>query len=229
MSRFLRAFLDAEAPPQKTCFSASPVPNKSEKAETPSEAREQEQNTPKGGGFSSFSSYSGQGLPKNAVLGDAASLLAASVHPPTLGLLGNADAAQPDEIETLALALMAEAERNPAQRITDPEKATLYYRGEAMRRLDLIRHRAIDATTGDDPEREAIVTEEAAVPTTRVMPITFTTGILRAASPLAGLPGAWPCRSCGRGIWVSPSWRGPQPPDLCAQCWRETDVERNTL
>lgn len=47
------------------------------------------------------------------------------------------------------------------------------------------------------------------------------------ASPLASVPGAVACRSCGRGIWRSPSWRGPQPPDLCAQCWRETDVERN--
>ena len=46
-------------------------------------------------------------------------------------------------------------------------------------------------------------------------------GLLLAASPLAGVPGAVPCRECQRGIWVSPSWRGPQPRDLCAECYRE--------
>lgn len=46
-------------------------------------------------------------------------------------------------------------------------------------------------------------------------------GLLLAASPLASTPGAVACRSCGRGIWVSPSWRGPAPRDLCAECYRE--------
>ena len=73
-----------------------------------------------------------------------------------------------------------------------------------------------------DPEREAIQAEEAALPTLRVQPLALTTGLLRAASPLTSIPGARPCPACGRGIWCSPSWVGPQPPDLCAECWRET-------
>ena len=68
-----------------------------------------------------------------------------------------------------------------------------------------------------DPEREAIMGEEAAVLTARVQPLSLTTGLLLAASPLAGVPGAWPCPGCGRGIWVSPSWRGPAP-IVCRSC-----------
>ena len=59
---------------------------------------------------------------------------------------------------------------------------------------------AADATTGPDIERAA--------------------ALLRAASPLAGVPGARPCRSCQRGIWTSPTCPGPHPPDLCAECRR---------
>ncbi len=76
------------------------------------------------------------------------------------------------------------------------------------------------AAEGDDPEREAIMGEEAALPTLRVQPLTFTTGLLRAASPLAGVPGARPCPTCGRGVWVSPSWRGPVP-TVCRSCETE--------
>ncbi len=43
-----------------------------------------------------------------------------------------------------------------------------------------------------------------------------------AASPLAGMPGARPCRGCGRGIWCSPGWRGPAPRDLCGACFWAT-------
>ena len=128
----------------------------------------------------------------------------------------------PTEIERLALALMAEAERNPAVTITDRERALAYHRSEAMRRLDLLRQRARDATTGPDPEREAIMAEEAAAMTLRVQPASLVSGLLRAASPLAGVPGAVPCRGCQRGIWISPSWRGPAPRDLCAECYPET-------
>ena len=83
--------------------------------------------------------------------------------------------------------------------------------------LDLIRQRAIDATSGPDIEREAIQAEEAAMPTLRVQPLALTTGLLRAASPLTSIPGARPCRSCQRGIWVSPSWRGSLP-TICRCC-----------
>ena len=124
------------------------------------------------------------------------------------------------QVETLAAALLAEAERNPGERITDRERATLYYRGEAIRRLDLLRQRAADAVAGPDPERDAIQAEAAAVFTTRVQPLALTNGLLRGVSPLAGTPGARFCRSCQRGIWCSPSWRGP-PPDLCAECFRK--------
>lgn len=125
------------------------------------------------------------------------------------------------QVETLALALLTEAERNPAQTITDRAKATLYYMSEARRRIDLLRQRARDAVAGDDPERAAIQAEEADLLTIRVQPFAFTNGLLLAATPLAGTPGARPCRSCGRGIWCSPSWRGPLPPDLCAECFRK--------
>ena len=128
--------------------------------------------------------------------------------------------ADPAEIERLALALMAEAERNPAVTITDREKARLYYRAEAMRRLDLYRRRARDAVSGPDIEREAIMGEESAPTLPAEAHAATVAPLLRAASPLAGVPGAVACRSCGRGIWCSPSWRGPQPPDLCAECWR---------
>lgn len=88
---------------------------------------------------------------------------------------------------------------------------------DARRRLDLLRQRAADAVSGDDPEREAIMGEPV---TALPQPFALTTGLLRAASPLAGVPGARPCRSCGRGIWTSPSWRGAQPVDRCSECWR---------
>jgi hypothetical protein len=102
---------------------------------------------------------------------------------------------------------------------------------EPDRRLDLVQSRFLrqplrcgsqsSPASVDDPEREAIMGEEAAP----MMPVeahnATVAALLRAASPLAGAPGAVACRSCGRGVWCSPSWRGPQPPDLCAQCWRE--------
>lgn len=131
-----------------------------------------------------------------------------------------APADDPAEIERLALALMAEAERNPAVTITDREKAALYYRGEAMRRLDLLRQRAIDATTGPDIEREAIQAEERAPMANPEAHAEIVLGLMRAASPLAGVPGARPCCSCGRGIWASPTCPGPHPPDLCTECRR---------
>ncbi len=125
--------------------------------------------------------------------------------------------ADPAEIETLALALLAEAERHPAQRITDREKATLYFRGEAMRRLDLIRQRAIDAKSGPDIEREAIQAEEAAPMLPAEAHNAAVAPLLRAASPLTSIPGARPCPACGRGIWCSPSWRGSLP-TICRCC-----------
>ena len=86
-----------------------------------------------------------------------------------------------------------------------------------MRRLDLLRQRAADAVSGPDEERAAIRAEEATAMTLRVQPLALTTGLLLAASPLAGVPGAVACRGCGRGIWVSPSWRGPAP-TVCRSC-----------
>ncbi len=134
--------------------------------------------------------------------------------------------ADPAEIERLPLALMAEADRNPAvtitdrnpaTRITDREKALVYHRGEAMRRLDLLRQHARDAVAGDDPERAAIQAEESASMLPAEAHSATLAALLLAASPLAGVPGAWPCPSCGRGIWVSPSWRGARP-TVCRSC-----------
>ena len=126
-----------------------------------------------------------------------------------------------DEVETLAAALMAEAEACPAQTITDPARALVYFRGEAMRRLDLIRQRAIDATSGPDIERQAIMAEETMPMASPEDHKRAVAGLLMAASPLAGLPGALACRGCGRAVWCSPSWKGPPPPDLCWDCSRE--------
>ena len=68
-------------------------------------------------------------------------------------------------------------------------------------------------------ERETIEAEEAAPTLPAAAHAETVAALLLAASPLAGVLGARPCRSCQRGIWTSPSWRGPQPPDLCAECW----------
>ena len=100
--------------------------------------------------------------------------------------------------------LLAEADRLPA-----PAAPAVPLDREAAARV------AIDGR--HDPEREAIQAEEAALPTLRVQPLALTTGLLRAASPLAGIPGARPCPACGRGIWTSPSWRGSLP-TLCRCC-----------
>lgn len=128
------------------------------------------------------------------------------------------------EIETLAEALMAAHLSTSGCGVTDREKARLYYRAEAMRRLDLLRQRARDAVSGPDEEREAIMGEPVmALP----QPATVA-GLLLAASPLAGTPGAVACRSCSRGIWCSPSWRGPQPPDLCATCWAAENLAQRS-
>ncbi len=87
---------------------------------------------------------------------------------------------------------------------------------------DLLRQRAAEAVAGDDPEREAIRAEEAAPMMPAGRHAASLVPLLLTGSPLAGLPGAVACRSCGRGIWTSPSWRGPAPRDLCAACYRET-------
>ena len=126
-----------------------------------------------------------------------------------------------DDVETLAAALLAEAEASPAQTITDRGKALIYYRGEALRRLDLIHQRAADATTGEDIEREAIEAEEHAPMAAQEAHKRGVAGMMLAASPMAGVPGAMACRGCGCAIWCSPSWKGPPPPDLCFDCWRE--------
>ncbi len=132
----------------------------------------------------------------------------------------NAPAPADGDVETLAHALMAEAERNPAVRRLDEAKALTYSRGEALRRLDLIRQRAIDATTGPDIERQAIEAEETAPMAGAEAHAEAVAGLLLASSPLAGIPGAVACRSCGRRIWCSPSWRGSLL-DLCWDCWRK--------
>ncbi len=146
---------------------------------------------------------------------DEVEALASAPLPPGLQAPSDGD------VETLAAALMAEAEACPAQTIVDPARAMVYFRGEALRRLDLLRQRAIDATTGEDIERQAIEAEETmpmAVPEDHRKAVA---GLLMAASPLAALPGALPCRGCGKAIWCSPSWEGPPPRDLCWQCSRE--------
>ena len=124
------------------------------------------------------------------------------------------------DVEALARTLLAEAEACPAQTITDPAKALAYFQAEAKRRLDLIRQRAIDATTGPDPERQAIMAEEHQPMASPEAHKRSVAGLMRAASPLAGTPGARPCRSCGRGIWCSSGWRG-LPRDFCLACSRE--------
>ena len=124
------------------------------------------------------------------------------------------------DVEALARTLLAEAARNPAVTRIDAAKATLYYRAEAKRRLDLIRQRARDATTGPDPERRAIMAEEHQPMTSPEDHAEAVAGLMRAASPLAGLPGARACRICGRGIWCASGWRG-LPRDVCWQCARE--------
>ncbi len=123
------------------------------------------------------------------------------------------------EIETLAEALLAAHIATPGCGIIDLERARVYHRGEALRRLDLCRRRAAEAVTGDDPERAAIMAEEAAplAPTARHAEVVR--GLRLAASPLAGVPGALICRLCARRIWTSPSWRGTAPPDLCGPCF----------
>jgi hypothetical protein len=146
---------------------------------------------------------------------DEAEALASAPLPP--GLAAPTD----DDVETLAAALMAEAEASPAQTITDHGKALVYFRGEALRRLDLIRQRAIDATSGEDIEREAIEAEETATMASPEAHAEAVAGLLMAASPLAGVPGAIACRGCGCAIWCSPSWKGPPPRDLCWNCARE--------
>ncbi len=217
MSRFLRAFLEAEADPQKTCFSGTPVPNIPKIPKNPLEDGEQKENMAGAEGFSPFSPFSGEVFPKNAVFEDAAPALSSPVHTPNLRLSDDAIA---DEVETLAAALMAEAKTSPAQRITDEAKARVYFRGEAKRRLDLLHQRARDATSGPDPERAAIMGEEhqpMAAPEAHKRAVGC---LMLAASPLAGLPGARPCRICGCGVWCASDWRG-LPRDLCWRCARE--------
>ena len=75
-----------------------------------------------------------------------------------------------------------------------------------------------DDPPGPDIERAAIQAEATAAMMPAERHAEIVAGLLRAASPLAGVPGARPCRSCGRGIWVSPSSPGPHAPDLCAAC-----------
>ena len=218
MSRFLRAFLEAEADPQKTCFSGTPVPNIPNIPKNPLEDGERKENIAGVEGFSPFSPFSGEVFPKNAVFEDAAPAQSSPAHTPNPRLSDDAIA---DEVEALGRALMAEAEACPAQTITDPARALVYFRGEAKRRLDLLRQRAIDATSGEDIERAAIEAEEhqpMAPPEAHKRAVA---GLLMAASPLAGVPGALACRGCGRGIWCSPGWKGPPPRDLCLGCSRE--------
>ena len=218
MSRFLRAFLEAKADPQKTCFSGTPVPNIPNIPKNPLEDGERKENIAGAEGFSPFSPFSGEVFPKNAVFEDAAPALSAPAHTTNPRLSDDAIA---DEVETLAAALMAEAEACPAQTITDQAKALVYFRGEAKRRLGLLHQRAIEATTGEDIERQAIEAEETMPMASPEAHKKAVAGLLMAASPLAGLPGALPCRGCGRGIWCSPSWKGPPPRDLCWNCSRE--------
>ena len=218
MSRFLHAFLEAEGDHQKTCFSGTPVPNIPKIPKNPLGDGERKGNTTDAEGFSPFSPFSGQVFPKNAVFEEVDPALSASAHAPNPKL---SDDAIPDEVEALALTLLAEAEACPAQTITDQAKALTYWRGEALRRLGLLRQRATDATTGEDIEREAIMAEETmpmAAPEAHKRGVA---GLMLAALPLAGVPGALACRGCGRGIWCSPSWKGPPPRDLCFACSRE--------
>ena len=167
-------------------------------------------------------------------LGGGSKLKSASLAPSPLlpdfdpHAIARAETALPistdEDVETLALSLLAEAEASPAQTITDQAKALTYWRGEALRRLGLLRQRATDATTGEDIEREAIMAEETmpmAAPEAHKRGVA---GLMLAALPLAGVPGALACRGCGRGIWCSPSWKGPPPPDLCFDCWREETI-----
>ena len=71
-----------------------------------------------------------------------------------------------------------------------------------------------------DAERRAIMAEEHQPMTSPEDHAEAVAGLMRAASPLAGLPGARACRICGRGIWCASGWRG-LPRDVCWQCARE--------
>ncbi len=142
------------------------------------------------------------------------------------GLAGVADSqiapATPDDadaVEELARELLAIAERHPATRIPDRSAAMPYFRSEARRRLELIGRRALDATTGEDIERAALMAEEHATMAAPDAHSAAVAGLLLAGSPLHGVPGAVACRGCGRGIWCSPSWQG-SPPDICFACSR---------
>ena len=80
---------------------------------------------------------------------------------------------------------------------------------------------APDPPADDDPERQAIMKEESAPTLPAEAHRRQCEALLRAASPLAGIPGAVACPACGRGIWVSPSWRGPRP-TVCRSCEMES-------
>lgn len=72
-------------------------------------------------------------------------------------------------------------------------------------------------------EREALMAEETAPMMPPAEHRAAVAGLMRAALPpmrgslLANVPGAYACRECQRGIWVSPSWPGALP-TVCRQC-----------
>lgn len=76
------------------------------------------------------------------------------------------------------------------------------------------------ADAGADPERAALMAEETPPLASPAEHRAAVIALKLCASPLAGVPGALPCRGCGRAVWCSPSWKGPPPADLCAECYR---------
>ena len=117
-----------------------------------------------------------------------------------------------DEIEALAATLLAEAERCPAQTITAHGKALTYFRAEAMRRLDLIRQRAIDATSGEDIVRQAIMAEETAPMAALEAHKRAVAGLTLVASPLPGCLVRWPAGAAGAVSGAHRHGRGRRRP-----------------
>lgn len=194
MSRFLDQFLAREPDPQKNDFSGTPLPKTPENPKNQTGDCKSPEPINRDGGFSPFSTFSGQGTPKN-------SFFEGGQEPPS--------PSGPDPLERKARALLEEAKRTPGVTITDEEKALALYRSIA--RL---------AARGEDEEREAIQTEERGRVVDLATHRRTIEGLLRAASPVASLPGAVRCRRCGAGVWVSPSWPGPRP-TLCRECEKE--------
>ncbi len=136
-------------------------------------------------------------MPHDAVETKQTPLLFRKEKPMPAKKTAHLDAPLPDEVEIRARSMMTAAERlaDAQGRPRTPfiaERALDYYRAEAKRQLDMTRQRPADPASAPDQR----------------------------ATNLNALPGAAPCRGCGRAYWHSPSWKGTRA-DLCPSCTRE--------